>query len=207
MTPTAGSGADGAPFGGPQRHGRGRSRSRVGLLRRRRADAELREDLPLDLVRDVRVVEQEVAGLLLALAELVAVVGVPGARLLDDPVLDAEVDEAALTRDADAVEDVELGLLERRGHLVLHDLHPGAVADRLRAVLQRLDAADVEPDRRVELQRLPTRGGLGAAEEHADLLAQLVDEDRGGLRLVEATGELAECLRHEPRLEADVAVT
>ena len=39
-----------------------------------------------------------------------AVVGVPGAGLLDDVVRDAEVDDLALARDALAVEDVELGL-------------------------------------------------------------------------------------------------
>ena len=121
-------------------------------------------------------------------------------------MLDAEVDEAALARDADAVEDVELGLLERRRHLVLDDLDARAVADRLGAVLERLDAADVEADRGVELERLAARGGLGAAEEDADLLAQLVDEDHRGVGLAESTGELAQRLRHEAGLQADVAV-
>src|SRR6478752_668264 len=99
----------------------------------RHADAELLLDLRLDLGRDIRLLEEEVARVLLALAELLAVVGVPGARLLDDAVLDAEVDETPLAGDAHAVEDVELGLLERRRHLVLDDLHARAVADSLRA--------------------------------------------------------------------------
>src|SRR5690606_36742103 len=84
-----------------------------------RADAQLRLDLRLDLGRDVFVLEQEVAGVLLALPELLAVVRVPRAGLLDDAVLDAEVDEAAFARDAGSEQDVELRLLERRGHLVL----------------------------------------------------------------------------------------
>ena len=45
--------------------------------------------------------------------------------------------------------DAELGLLERGADLVLDDLHPGAVPHDLSAVLDRLDAADVETDRRV----------------------------------------------------------
>src|SRR3954468_4767606 len=77
-----------------------------------RADTELAHDLALDLERDRGVGEEEVARVLLALAELVAVVGVPGARLANDLVLDTEVDERAFARDADAVQDVELGLLE-----------------------------------------------------------------------------------------------
>ena len=91
-------------------------------------------------------------------------------------------------------------------HLVLDDLDPGPVADHLGAVLERLDPADVQPDRRVELQRLAAGGGLGRAEHHADLLAQLVDEDRRGLGLAEGAGDLAQRLGHQPGLQADVAV-
>ncbi|MPM55051.1 hypothetical protein SDC9_101836 [bioreactor metagenome] len=147
---------------------------------------------------------EEVAGVLLALAELVTVVREPGAGLADQPRLDAHVDQRPLTADALAVDDVELGLLERRGHLVLDDLHPGTVADHPGAVLQRLDPPDVEADGGVELQRPATGGGLGVAEHHADLLAQLVDEDRRGASAAEGTGHLAERLAHQPGLQADV---
>src|SRR6478735_1778217 len=168
--------------------------------------AQLLEDELLDLVGEVGVVTQEVARVLLALAELVALVGVPGAGLADQARLDAHVDQATLAADALAVHDVELGLLERRGHLVLHDLDAGAVADHVGAVLERLDATHVEPDRGVELQRPATGRGLGRAEHHADLLAQLVDEDRGRAGVVERTGHLAQRLAHQSGLEADVAV-
>src|SRR3954452_239234 len=171
-----------------------------------RPDAELLEDPLLELVGEVGVVAQEVAGVLLALPELVALVGVPGAGLPDEPRLDTDVDQAALAADALAVHDVELRLLERRGHLVLHDLDAGAVADHVLAVLQRLDPAHVEAHRGVELQRLATGGGLGRAEHHADLLAQLVDEDHRGAGVAQGTGHLAQRLAHQPRLEADVAV-
>ena len=58
----------------------------------------------------LRIVLQEVARVLLALADALAVVGVPGAGLLDDLGLDADVEELALAADAVAVEDVELDL-------------------------------------------------------------------------------------------------
>ena len=45
-----------------------------------------------------------------------------------EPELDAEVDDLAFARDALAVEDLELGLLERRRDLVLHDLDARLVA-------------------------------------------------------------------------------
>ena len=63
------------------------------------------------------------------------------------------------------------------GDLVLDDAGAHAVADDLLALLQRLDAADVDADRAVELERAAAGGGLRVAEDDADLLAQLVDED------------------------------
>src|SRR5436189_134569 len=86
------------------------------------ADAELLLDLLLDLVGKVGVVAEERASVLLALPELVALVGVPGAGLADDAVVDSHVDERALAADALAIEDVELRGLERARHLVLDDL-------------------------------------------------------------------------------------
>src|SRR5690348_1141532 len=181
--------------------GRGLSRGVQG-----RADAELLQDALLDLVGQVGVVLEELARVLLALTELVALVGVPSAGLADDPLLDTDVDQATLAGDALAVHDVELGLLERRRDLVLHDLDPGPVADHVGAVLEGLDAAYVQTDRGVELQCLATRGGLRRTEHHADLLAQLVDEDHRGVGVVQRTGHLAQRLAHQPGLQTDVAV-
>src|SRR5258708_6494998 len=61
-----------------------------------RSHAELLLDLLLDLVGEVGVIAQEVAGVLLALPELVALVGVPVAGLTHDRLLDTEVDQPAL---------------------------------------------------------------------------------------------------------------
>src|SRR4051812_15254314 len=91
-------------------------------------------------------------GVLAALADALAVIGEPRARLLDHAGLVAEIDQLAGLADAFAVHDVELDDLERRRDLVLDHLDPGLVADHVVAVLDRADAADVEPDRGVELE-------------------------------------------------------
>src|SRR6185437_12201803 len=106
----------------------------------------------------------------------------------------------------DSVQDVELRVAERRGALVLDDLDAGPAPDRLGSVLESFNPADVQPHRSVELEGLAARRRLGRPEEDADLLPKLVDEDRGGLGLAQRTGDLAEGLRHEPGLQADVAV-
>src|SRR4051812_26310678 len=167
------------------------------------ADAERLVDLALDLLGDLRVLVEERLGVVAALAEALGAVGEERPGLGDDVVLDPQVQDAARGRDALAELDVELGLAERGRDLVLDDLDPHAVADRLRAVLQRLDAADVQALGRIELQRAAAGLGLGRAEHDPDLLADLVDEEAEGLRAVEVARQLAHGLGHHPRLEAD----
>src|SRR6185295_19520176 len=113
-----------------------------------------------------------------------------GAGLLDDVLLDAEIDDLTFSRDADAVEDLELGSLERRRDLVLDDLDARFAPDHLFALLDRAGAADVEPHGRVELQRVAARRRLGVAEHHADLHANLVDEDHERVRALDVASEL-----------------
>src|SRR4051812_41805282 len=84
------------------------------------ANAELLLDLLLDLVGHIGVLQQEGAGVLLALAQLLTLIGEPGAGLTDEALLDTHVDERAFPADALAVQDVKLGLFERR-RAVVHD--------------------------------------------------------------------------------------
>src|SRR5439155_1171452 len=80
-----------------------------------------------------------------------AVAGKPGASLLNQGGVDSCVEYAAPVRDALVIEDVELRRPERRGHLVLDHFDLDPVAGHVQAVLDRIDLANVEPDRGVEL--------------------------------------------------------
>src|SRR5262249_59121980 len=93
-------------------------------------------------------------GVLAALADALAIEGEPGARLLDDPGLDPEIDQFSRLGDALAIHDVEFDLFERGRYLVLDHLHACLVADHLLALLDGADAADVEADRGVEFERV-----------------------------------------------------
>src|SRR5213078_1972522 len=126
---------------------------------------------------DVGVLAQEGGRVLPALSEPLVLEAEVRARLLDDLPLERRVEHGALPGDPRAIDDVELGLLERRRNLVLHDLHPHSITKRLDAVLQRLDSTDVETHRRVELEGPAAWRRLRIAEHHADLFAQLVRED------------------------------
>jgi hypothetical protein len=97
-------------------------------------------------------------------------------------------------------------VLNGRRHLVLDHLDLGFVADDFFALLDGAGAADVQPHRGVELQRVAAGGGFGAAEHHADLHADLVDEDDHAVGLLDVGGELAQRLAHQPGLQAGQAV-
>src|ERR1700743_1806390 len=75
--------------------GGGRSALLAAESERAAQDARIGADLGLDLARHVGVLAEEVLRRLAPLADAGAVIGVPGARFLHDPGLDAEVDELA----------------------------------------------------------------------------------------------------------------
>src|SRR5690606_12021685 len=120
---------------------------------------QLVADLLLDLLTDFRIVFQVLGGIGLALADLVALVGIPGAGLLDQALLHAKVDDFAAAVDALAIENLELGLTERWRHLVLHDLDAGFTTDHFVAFLHRAGTTDIQTDRGVELECVTTGGG------------------------------------------------
>ena len=164
-------------------------------------------DLALDVVGQLRVVPQELLGVVAALAQADIAVVEPCTALLDDAQLDAQIDQFAHLGNALAKHDVELGLTERRCHLILHDLGTGVVADELAGgVLQTLHTADVDAHRGIILQRTAAGGDFGVAVDDADLLTQLVDEDADRVGLANDAGQFAHGLAHQAGLQADVAV-
>src|SRR6185295_2131258 len=108
---------------------------------RRRGDggeASLLDQSVAQLLLDRRMLVEVGQDLVAALADLGAFVGVPGARFLDDAELLGGIDQLAELVDTDAVEDLEVGLAERRGELVLDDLDLALAANGLVAALDRL---------------------------------------------------------------------
>ncbi len=124
------------------------------------------------------------------MTDLVALVGVPGTGLLDQALGNTQVNDLAVTVDTLAVKDLELGLTEWRRNLVLDDLDAGFATDHLVAFLDRAGTADIQTHRGVELQSVTTGGGFRAAEHHADLHTDLVDEDDQAVGVLDVTGDL-----------------
>ena len=118
-------------------------------------------------------------------------------------MFDTHVDQRTFLADPPPVEDVEFRLLERRGHLVLDDLRPGSVTDRIGAVLEGLDPAHIDANGRVELQSLTARCRFGRIVHH-DAIDEVVvitfDFDveaihRPGVRL---DVDIEDSRRHQP---------
>src|SRR5204862_196209 len=74
------------------------------------------------------------------------------------------------------------------------------------ALLEGLDAADVQALRGIELERPAAGLGLWRAEAHPDLLADLVGEHADRVGAAEVAGQLAQRLRHQARLQADLGL-
>src|ERR1035438_6799208 len=182
--------------------GRGRLGSRDrGAEDIARREPEIRPDLSLDLGCHIRVLAEELLGVLPALPDAEVAVAEPRAGLLDDLHLETDVDQLARLRDSLPEGDVELGDAERGRDLVFHDLDLRAIADDDLAVLDRVDAPDVDAHGRIELQGAAAGRRLGVPEHDADLFADLVDEDERGFRLRDDGREFAQRLRHEARLQ------
>ena len=75
-------------------------------------------------------------------------------------------------------------------------------ADYLVALLDGAGTADVDAHRGVELQRVATGGGFGAAEHHANFHANLVDEHHQAIGIFDVTGDFTQRLRHQTGLES-----
>ena len=164
------------------------------------------DDLGLQLFQQRGVLLEVFAGLLPALAELHIAVAEPGPGADDQLLFHGQVEHVAFVADAVGVHHVELGDAEGRGHLVLDHFRPHPLADDLLALLELPDAADVDAAGAVELQGPAAGRGLGVAEHHADLLADLVDEDHRRLALADRPGQLPHRLAHQPGLQADVRI-
>src|SRR5690606_17392144 len=163
--------------------------------------AERSAHLVLDLARQFRTLLQIVARIVLALADTVAAVAVPGAGFLDDLVVGAQIENLAFARRAFSIQNVEMRFAERRRNLVLDNLDARFVADHFVARLDGTGTADIEADGCVEFQRVTAGRGFRVAEHDADLHTNLVDEDNQRIGTIDAAGQLAQRLRHQARLQ------
>ena len=149
---------------------------------------------------------QEVLGVLPPLTDARAIIAEPGPGLFHQTGFDTKIDDFTHLGNALAIHDVELNLLERWGHLVLHHLHARGVAHHFVAVLDLAGAANVETDGRVEFQRITAGRRLRVAVHHTDLHPQLVNKYNHALGLTDRPGQLAQRLAHQACLQADMAV-
>ena len=134
-------------------------------------------------------------------------VAVPGAGFLDELVDHAQSIDLAFAGDAFAVEDLELTTCLNGGAtLFLTTLTrvslPMTSSPFLMAPMRRMSRRTGG----VELERVAAGGGLRVAEHHADLHADLVDEDHQRVGTLDVAGELAQRLGHQARLQARVLV-
>ena len=85
---------------------------------------------------------------------------------------------------------------ERRSNLVLDYFYAHLVSFDIVAVFQFTDAADIQTNRGIKLQRITAGCRFGIAEHHANLVTQLVDEYTCRVSLIDRSRQLTKCLGH-----------
>src|SRR5271169_2836172 len=118
-------------------------------LRRRRSGNQPQRlaHFRVELGHGVFVVFEELPGVFAALADAFTFIAEPRAGFLENIIVHRDIEQVAFARDAFAIQNVELGLAERRCHFVLHNFYPGTRAGNYVAFLDGCDAPDVDAHR------------------------------------------------------------
>ena len=121
-------------------------------------------------------------------------------------MIHSEIDE--ISRDADSFveHNVKFCFTEWRCNLVLNHLCAHAISNIVLTIFDRANAANVDANGRIELERASTRRCFGTAEHHANLLAQLIDEDHDHFAFGNSTRQLSHRLTHQSSLQSNVTI-
>src|SRR5690606_2683916 len=136
----------------------------------------------------------------------ITVRAIPGASRVDDAGLHAAIDDFPFARTSCPAHDAECRLPDTRGHHLHRPLPRGFIADDFLPRLARTDRTAIKTHGGIELQSSAPGGGFGANEHHADLHADLVNENDHAVRALDRGGELAQSLAHKTRLQPSQGV-
>src|SRR3989338_8609822 len=122
------------------------------------------------------------------------------AGFLDHPVEHACIQKITGKGNALIVHNIELSGPERGSHFVFHHFGLGTITHYYFTLLDLSAASDFDAHRGIELERLPAGGRFRIAEHYTDFHPDLIDEDDHHIGTRDDSRQLAQRLRHEPRL-------
>ena len=101
-------------------------------------------DLILDLFGKRWILLKETRRIGLALTNFLTLVGIPGARLVDQIEFDSPIDHLAHLIDANAIHNLKLRLLKGRRNFIFDHFYSGLIAHDLITVFHRTDSANIK---------------------------------------------------------------
>src|SRR4029078_12009910 len=101
-------------------------------------------NLLLDIRQKRRVVLEVHLSILTALTDPLRTIAVPRSRLVDDTRFRRNVQHQRGMTDTFGIHNIEFGVLERRGTLILYNLHPDMRADHVLLLLDSGNSTDVQ---------------------------------------------------------------
>src|SRR5690606_32057896 len=142
----------------------------------------------------VLVLFQVVTDIILALTNARAAVAIPGASLVDNAGLHAQINDFTFARNTRTVHDIELGLFEWRRDLVFDHFDTCFVTDNLVAFFDGADTTNIEANRGIEFKRVTAGRGFRATEHDHDFHSDLVNENDHAISTLDGRGQLTQRL-------------
>src|SRR3989338_6801219 len=110
----------------------------------------------------------------------------------------------SLFGNAFVVDDVEFRLLEWSRDFVFYYFDTCSAAHYFFSLFYLRDFTNIQANRSVEFERFSSRSSFRIAKHHSYLHSNLVYKNYNGFRTSDDSRELAQSLRHQPRLLADM---
>ena len=137
---------------------------------------------------------QIVTCIVFSLPDPFPIIAIPRTGLLNDFGFRSQIEDLTFTGSPLSIKNIKIGFLERRSCFVLDDLDTCFAADYLIAGFDRSCPADIQADRRIELQCIPPRRRFRITEHDTDLHTDLIDEYDGCIVFINAACELSQRL-------------
>src|ERR1700722_12405142 len=117
---------------------------------------------------------QELLSIFSPLADALARIAKPRASLFNYTGLDSQIEQLASSADAFTIHDVKFDLAERGSHLVFYNFDARLIAHNLVSLLYLTCTTNLQPNRRIELQRIAPGSRLRIPKHYADFHTDLI---------------------------------
>ena len=131
-----------------------------------------------------------------SLTDLISVIGIPSATLIDNIFCNGQIQNISFSGNALSVNNINLSSTEWWCHFIFHNFDLGSITDRLTILFDLLPTSDFQTNGGIIFQCTATGRCLRITEHDTNFLTQLVDKDHRTIGLADDRCQFTQCLRH-----------